>query len=139
MEWAILRGEMASRHEDWLRQAEKDLVHARHALDDADLEWACFAAQQAAEKAVKALYQKLGASARGHSVAMLLSGLPSGVAGDQALIDKAKELDKHYIPPLYPNAYPSGAPLDFYTRGEAERAIEYAEEIIGFCRSRIFP
>jgi len=130
---------MASRHEDWWRQAEKDLEHARHALDDADYEWACFAAQQAAEKAVKALYQKLGASARGHSVAMLLSGLPSSVLVNQALIDKAKGLDKHYIPPRYPNSYPSGAPLDFYTRDEAERAIEYAGEIIEFCRNRIFP
>lgn len=130
---------MASRHQDWWRQAEKDLEHARHALEDADLEWACFAAQQAAEKAVKALYQKLGASARGHSVTMLLSQLPSGVPVDQALIDKAKELDKHYIPPRYPNAYPSGAPFEYYTHDEARRAIEYAEEIVGFCRDRIFP
>jgi len=130
---------MASRHEDWLRQAEKDLEHARHALEDADLEWACFAAQQAAEKAVKALYQKLGASARGRSVAMLLSRLPSDVPVDQALIDKAKELDKHYILPRYPNAYPSGAPFEYYTHEEARRAIGYAEEIVGFCRDRIFP
>lgn len=130
---------MASRHEDWWRQAERDLGHARHALDDADYEWACFAARQAAEKAVKALYQRLGASARGHSVAMLLSGLPSSVSVDEPLVDKAKGLDKHYIPPRYPNAYPSGAPLDFYTRDEAERAIAYAEDIIEFCRDRIFP
>lgn len=122
-----------------MRQAEKDLEHARHALEDADLEWACFAAQQAAEKAVKALYQKLGASARGHSVAMLLSQLPPGVAVDQTLIDKAKVLDKHYIPPRYPNAYPSGAPFEYYTHEEAARAIEYADAIVGFCRDRILP
>ncbi|MBI4483038.1 MAG: HEPN domain-containing protein [Acidobacteria bacterium] len=121
------------------RQAEKDLLHARHALEDADYEWACFAAQQAAEKAVKALYQKLGAEARGHSVAMLLSALPPDSGADRVLVDKGKELDKHYIPPRYPNAYPSGAPLDFYTRDEVERAIQHAGEIIGFCRNRIFP
>lgn len=130
---------MASRHQDWFRQAEKDLLHARHALEDADYEWACFAAQQAAEKAVKALYQKLGAEARGHSVAMLLSALPPDSGADRVLVDKGKELDKHYIPPRYPNAYPSGAPLDFYTRDEVERAIQHAGEIIGFCRNRIFP
>ncbi|MCS6803647.1 MAG: HEPN domain-containing protein [Blastocatellia bacterium] len=130
---------MASRHQDWLRQAEKDLEHARHSLEDTDLNWACFAAQQAADKAVKALYQKLGASPRGHSVALLLSRLPSDVPVDQALIDKAKELDKHYIPPRYPNAYPSGAPFEYYTQQEARRAIEYAQEIVGFCRDRIFP
>ena len=55
---------MATREEDWLRQAKRDLEHARHALEDRDYEWSCFAAQQAAVKAVKALYQKLGADAR---------------------------------------------------------------------------
>ena len=67
---------MATREEDWLRQAKRDLEHARRALEDGDYEWSCFAAQQAAEKAVKALYQKLGADAWGHSVSMLLSNLP---------------------------------------------------------------
>jgi HEPN domain-containing protein len=52
---------MATREKDWLRQAKRDLEHAQHALEDEDYEWSCFAAQQAAEKAVKALYQKLGA------------------------------------------------------------------------------
>lgn len=41
------------RHEDWMRQACRDLKHAEHALEDADYEGACFAAQQAAEKAIK--------------------------------------------------------------------------------------
>ena len=45
---------MPSRYLDWWRQAERDLQHARHALEDEDYEWACFAAHQAAEKAVKA-------------------------------------------------------------------------------------
>ena len=57
----------ATREEDWLRQAKRDLEHARHALGNRDYEWSCFAAQQAAVKAVKAvkaLYQKLGADAR---------------------------------------------------------------------------
>lgn len=39
------------RARDWWVQAEADLRHARHALEDEDYEWACFAAQQAAEKA----------------------------------------------------------------------------------------
>jgi HEPN domain-containing protein len=131
--------DMASRHEDWLRQAERDIQHAQHALEDGDYEWACFAAQQAAEKAVKALYQKLGASARRPSVTMLLSALPPEVPVDQPLLDKAKGLDKQYIPPRYPDAYPIGAPFDFYTQSEAERAIEDASGVIEFCRNRILP
>ena len=51
---------MVSRARDWLRQALRDLEHARRSLEMGDYEWACFASQQAAEKAVKALYQHIG-------------------------------------------------------------------------------
>jgi hypothetical protein len=48
---------MPSRYKDWLRQAQRDISHAQNALEDGDYDWACFAAQQAAEKAVKALFR----------------------------------------------------------------------------------
>ncbi len=104
---------MPSRAEDWLRQALRDLEHARAALERDTFEWAAFAAQQAADKAVKAVFQSLGADARGHSVTELLVALPPRARPDTTLIDAAKELDKHYIGPRYPNSYPSGAPMDF--------------------------
>jgi HEPN domain-containing protein len=47
---------MPRRYEDWFRQAQRDINHARNALEDGDYDWACFAAQQAAEKAVEALF-----------------------------------------------------------------------------------
>jgi HEPN domain-containing protein len=50
---------MVSRASDWFRQALRDLEHAIRSLEQGDYEWACFAAHQASEKAVKALYQKL--------------------------------------------------------------------------------
>jgi len=129
---------MASRSEDWFRQALRDLQHARDALERSTFEWAAFAAQQAAEKAVKALYQHLGAEARGHSVTQLLGALPPSARPAEQLIETAKELDKHYITPRYPNSYPEGAPLDFYTRGEAQRAITGAERIIEHCKGHVF-
>ena len=49
----------------------------------------------------------------------------------------AKKLDKHYIPARYPNAHPSGAPMDYYTKKEAERAVEYARTIIKYCKNKI--
>jgi HEPN domain-containing protein len=124
---------VASRHEDWLKQGQRDLDHARRAVADGDHEWACFAAQQGAEKAVKAVYQKAGGMAWGHSITALLEELPEPWRPDEALVDAAKELDKHYIPPRYPNSHPQGAPFEYYTRGEAERAIANAERVIGFC------
>lgn len=124
---------MASRHADWLKQGQRDLEHARRALDDGDYEWTCFAAQQGAEKAVKAIYQKAGGMAWGHSVTALLESLPEPLRPGQDLLDVAKELDKHYIPSRYPNAHPGGAPYEYYTRGEAERAVANADRVIGFC------
>ena len=51
---------MANRYADWYRQAEADLRHARHSHEDGDFEWSCFAAHQAAEKALKAVFLKAG-------------------------------------------------------------------------------
>jgi HEPN domain-containing protein len=128
---------MPERSADWFRRAEADLRHARHARDDSDFEWSAFASHQAAEKAVKALYQKLNMDAWGHTLSVLLASLPSDTRPDSALIDTAKELDKHYIPTRYPNGFDQGAPVDFYTLKEAERAIENAEAILEFCRRQI--
>jgi len=129
--------EMVSRALDWLRQAVRDLEHAKISVEHGDYEWACFASQQAAEKAVNALYQKLGVEVWGHSVSRMLDSLPSELKPPKSLIDKAKELDRHYIPTRYPNFHPEGAPLDYYTKEDAERAVRYAEEILEFCRGKV--
>jgi len=128
---------MGNRYADWLRQAEADLRHARHALEDSDYEWSCFAAQQAAEKAIKALFQKLGMDAWGHTLTALIGNLPPEIQTPDELVDYARILDKHYIPTRYPNGFDSGAPTDFYTRREAQDAIRYAEAILAFCRRQI--
>ncbi len=124
---------MPARHEDWFSQAERDLQHARHALEAGYYEWACFASQQAAEKAVKALFQRLGAEARGHSVLGLLESLPSDLAVSGQMRDLARALDRHYIGTRYPNAHPEGAPHRYYTREDADVAIRAAEDILRFC------
>jgi HEPN domain-containing protein len=126
---------MVTRARDWFRQAEADLAHARHALRDGHHEWACFAAQQAAEKAAKAAHQALGQEAWGHSVTELLQALRLQVAIiDDQLVDRARSLDKLYVPTRYPNGLPAGAPADYYTRTEGERAIADAEAICECCR-----
>jgi HEPN domain-containing protein len=126
---------MAGRAADWFRQAEADLRHAGHALRDGDHDWACFAAHQAAEKAAKAAHAALGQEAWGHVVTELLEALKPHVPtiGD-ALLDRARALDKLYIPTRYPNGLAGGAPADFYTRAEAERAIADAEAVLAVCR-----
>lgn len=128
---------MPSRYLDWLRQAEADLRHARNALASGDYEWSCFAAHQAGEKALKALFRRLGMDAWGHTLTVLIGNLPSPAQPGEALIQCAKVLDKHYIPTRYPNGFDSGAPTDFYTAQEAEQAIDCANRIVAFCRDQI--
>lgn len=125
------------RTKDWFRQAKKDLEHAKMSVNAGDFEWACFASQQAAEKAVKALYQSLHIDAIGHSLSRMLQDLPAAFKPREEIIVIAKELDKHYIPSRYPNFHPEGAPMDYYTEPEASRAVGGAEKIIEYCRSKI--
>ena len=128
---------MVRRTSDWLRQAEKDLKHAKKDLKSKDYEWACFSTHQAAEKAVKALLQAKHIDAWGHTISKLFIGLDQDDQPSQSLLDHAKQLDRHYIPTRYPNAHDSGAPMDFYTKQDAIHAIDLADEIIEFCKSKI--
>lgn len=121
------------RSRDWLDDAQGDLAHAKSDLERGFYNWACFSAQQAAEKAVRAAFQKLGAEAWGHSVADLLEELKGRHAVPQILIEQALDLDKAYIATRYPNAHASGSARSRYTRMEATRLIEYAEGIVNFC------
>lgn len=129
---------MANRSQDWFRQSEADLRHSRHSLESEDYEWCCFSAQQAAEKAIKAVFLKHGRDAWGHTVTILLGNLSELIEIPEPLYEKSKILDKHYIPTRYPNGFDSGAPTDFYTESEGKIALKCAEEIIEFCGSKIF-
>ncbi|MBI4553819.1 MAG: HEPN domain-containing protein [Candidatus Latescibacteria bacterium] len=128
---------MPARHEDWLKQAERDVEHARHAVEHREFEWACFAAQQAAEKALKALYQILEGEGWGHSVTKLLEQLPASHTPDSRLVEAGMRLDKLYIPTRYPNGFDVGAPMDYYTEAEAQEAIDDAQAILSFVRSQM--
>jgi HEPN domain-containing protein len=121
------------RSKDWLDEAIGDLEHARKDEEGGFYNWACFSAQQAAEKAIKAVFQKTGAEAWGHSVADLLKELAMKHGVPEELFDVSLELDKAYIPTRYPNAHPSGSPRSRYTKKEAVRLIGYAERIVKFC------
>ena len=124
---------MVERSRDWLKQAKRDLEGAGHAFRGGFHEWACFLSQQASEKAVKAVFQSLGADALGHSVLSLVKKLPKKFLVTKEMIDMARELDRAYIPTRYPNAHPEGAPFEYYSEDDARRLIDFAKTIIGFC------
>ena len=126
--------EMANRSRDWFAQAERDLAHASHAARDGSHEWACFACQQAAEKAVKALHLWLGQEAWGHTISELLEHLPLDAAH---LVEKGRVLDNYYVATRYANGHPDGAPFEHYGPLQSDVAIAYAGEIVAFVRARL--
>lgn len=77
---------MGNRYLDWFRQAEADLQHARNAYQTKEFEWCCFAAQQAAEKALKAVFQKRGMDAWGHTLTVLIGNLPPDLKAPDNLV-----------------------------------------------------
>ena len=68
----------AQRYRDWLQQACWDLDHARAAVREGHFEWAAFAAEQAAGKALKALHIFLRGSVWSHDLPLLMESLLHG-------------------------------------------------------------
>lgn len=126
---------MPNRAGDWLAQALRDLEQAVASQREGRHEWACFAAQQGAEKSVKALHLFRHQEAWGHVIARLIAELPSPAPKD--LVDKAKVLDNFYIATRYANGHPEGAPFEHYGPLQSTQAIEYAREIIDFVRAQM--
>ena len=115
----------------WVQAAEDDLRFARFAADGGYFAQACFFAQQAAEKAVKAVHYAGGARAvLGHSVRGLIERLDPRAPALDALMEEARELDLYYVPTRYPNGLEEGTPAEAFSKAQAERAIESAAGIV---------
>ncbi len=124
---------MAERSADWMAQARRDLDTARWSMQGGFHEWACFQAQQAAEKAAKAVYERLAGSAHGHSVAELLLGLREKVEISDGVVEIGRRLDLYYIPARYPNGWSAGSPQDYFSKEVAEGAIRDTDELLRLC------
>ena len=116
----------------WLAQAQDDLRFAEWVLEeDRFFDKGCFIAQQAGEKALKALLYSGGARmVLGHSCAELLAKLILGFPELATLRDPATVLDRFYIPTRYPNGLPGGAPYESFRRSDLEQALAMARQIV---------
>lgn len=128
---------MPNRAHDWLKQAERDLEQANDSRSAGRHEWACFAAHQSAEKALKALHLSHNQDAWGHVIRTLIEELPELCALPEGVIDMARVLDAYYIPTRYANGHPAGAPYEHYGKLQSDEAIRYAGTILDFCRSQM--
>lgn len=126
---------MPERSHDWMDQAVFDLKAAEDNCAAGNYEWTCFISQQAAEKAMKALYQFLGGEAWGHSVEKLMAGLDDSLEISHELLYHAKRLDRLYIISRYPDGLTYGTPHEHFTREDAEAAISSAGTILRFSQN----
>ncbi|MGB9797879.1 MAG: HEPN domain-containing protein, partial [bacterium] len=100
---------MRSKSERWLEQAIHDLEDARFNLSGGRYNVACFLAQQAAEKALKAFLLKKGADeVWGHSIADLCEDAKNFDPSFAKIEREITLLDKYYLPTRYPDALPGG-------------------------------
>jgi len=116
----------------WVDTAHEDIDAACVLLDKQKFSHACFFAQQAAEKALKALWISIGEDPWGHSLQKLITDLPhAGIKTSmEELIEESAVLDRYYIPTRYPNGLPDLTPGKYYFQKDADLCIESAERII---------
>jgi len=123
--------------ERWLVTAEDDLATAKILLREGSYAHACFHAQQAGEKAVKALWYLIDSDPWGHSIQKLVEEFPEQEElpdGDR-WVEQAATLDKFYIPTRYPNGLPDLTPADVYREHDGLQGVEVATALVAACRA----
>ena len=118
----------------WLNTAKEDMEAAEILKDAKKYAHACFLLQQAAEKAIKALYYKNEENPWGHSCKKLIEDLQSVNLDTYKALKPFEEkggiLDRFYIPTRYPNGLPDITPTEAYTREDVEMGEEIAKGIL---------
>lgn len=124
---------MKNRAADWLKQAQNDYLWAQDTLRCQRFAQCCFICQQIAEKALKATAYYTGYDlVKSHSLAEISKSL--GINGSIEMM--AKRLDFYYISSRYPDAFPSGAPFEFFSEDQAQEALGFAVKFLEFAERR---
>lgn len=118
----------------WMRTALDDLRTARILKDNSQFAHSCFHAQQAGEKALKALWFFHDADPWGHSLKKLLDELDD-VDKDlyvrcQRIHRQALVLDRYSIPTRYPNGLPDITPDLAFEETDAASCLEHAQQVV---------
>ena len=122
-----------------LTTAEDDNDSAVILKENGKFAHSCFHAQQAGEKALKAVWYFADADPWGHSIKKLIEDLNSV---DLKLYQRLESytrmglvLDRFYIPTRYPNGLPDITPDVAFTDEDADTCITYSKKIIDEVRS----
>ena len=114
---------------NWLEEVKADLRHSKISLDAKSYNWACFAAHQACEKALKSLILHVsGVYPRGNDLVKLYNMVKDEVGIEFNLTHLAR-LSSYYTQARYPNAGLERPSLEL-TYEQAREAIEIAEVVV---------
>lgn len=123
------------RTKDWIEQAKGEFKAARDLFTTTNYAWCCFACHQASEKALKAILEHFGAPTIGHNLLALLNEISKYTTIPKNIENACRILNRYYIPTRYPNAFPSGAPINMFNEDDAKESLQYAELVINFAKS----
>lgn len=126
---------MLRRTADWLEQARGEFKAARDLYSTGNHAWCCFACQQAAEKALKALLEHFGTPAVGHNLLALIAEVEKHVEVPDDVKRACRILNRYYISTRYPNAFPSGAPIHMFDEEDSRQALELAVRVLNFAEN----
>lgn len=127
---------MAPEVKRWMEYAENDLAVAKHLFNTfhpKPLEIVCYHCQQAAEKAIKAVYIEReipGGLPRKHDLSFLLEQMKHHAAVTETLLDHADELNAYGVVVRYPNEIR----MD---ERKATLALGYAQDILAWAKENL--
>ncbi len=120
--------------QNWLTQAQEDILWAKASSKEGILRGACFAAQQAAEKALKAfLISKDVNVVKIHDLLTLNQKCAELEPEFTALEQACNLLSPYYMSSRYPDV----AQFEEYSKDQTEEVVEQATKIVDFVQSKL--
>ncbi len=120
---------------DWIEYADDDRAEAFLALKRGSWRDACFHAQQACEKLLKAFLIKQGVFIPVHDPKTLAQEASRYLAGLTLLLNRLDTLTKHYYASRYPDAARRLGVV--YNRETAEECVKVMEELWRMLRGKV--
>ncbi|MBI5599538.1 MAG: HEPN domain-containing protein [Deltaproteobacteria bacterium] len=122
---------IAKESDRWLRQAEYDLRVSEWNLEGGFFAPACFWAQQAAAKGLRAfLFFKKEDARETRSVIELLGRAITYDEAFKGYVESSGRLDIYYKTSRFPDAIPGGIPAEVITEKDARESVRTAADII---------
>lgn len=118
----------------WLNLAEDDLLWAKASFEDKIFRGSCFAAQQAAEKALKAFLVFKGITTpKIHDLVTLNNQCLKQNEQFQELEKACNILSPYYLSTRYPDV----AQFEEFSEDQTKNVIEQAEKVVNFVKSNL--